>query len=324
MKNMKNLCSGLFIALSVLFGQSALAQYPTKPIRLVVPFAAGGTVETVARIIAPGLGDSLGQTVVIEYKAGAATIVGADYVAKSAPDGYTLLLGTATTFSVNPILYKKLPYNEETSFTPIGIVGSTGLVLLANQNVQASTLAELLKSIKAKPNDFSYGSHGKGSTVHFAAEMLWSSAKVNVVHVPYKGGAPALTDLAAGQIPLGFDAIPAAAAAVKNGRIKPIAVTTSSRSPMFPDVPTIAESGFPGFKMESWFAIVGPSGLPSDIQQKLEKALATTLANKETLSKLATAGIAPGFQPPGAYLPLVRSDIAKLKPIAEKANMQQD
>lgn len=315
---------GLCVAISMLFGQSAFAQYPSKPIKLVVPFAAGGTVDTVARIIAPSLGDNLGQSMVIEYKAGAATIVGADYVAKSAPDGYTLLIGTATTFSVNPILYKKLPYSEETSFTPVGIVGSTGLVLLANQNVQASTLTDLLKAIKAKPNDFSYGSHGKGSTVHFAAEMLWSAANVNVVHVPYKGAAPALTDLAAGQIPLGFDAIPAGAAAVKNGRIKPIAVTTATRSPMFPDVPTIAESGFPGFKMESWFAIVGPSGIPADIQKKLEKALATTMANKDTLNKLATAGIVPGFQPSSAYLPIVRSDITKLKPIAEKANMQQD
>lgn len=316
--------AGICVALLSFFNAPSFGQYPNKPIRLVVPFAAGGTVDTVARIIAPDLGENLGQSVVIEYKAGAATIVGADFVAKSAPDGYSLLMGTATTFSVNPILYKKLPYNEETSFTPIGIIGSTGLVLLANQNVQASSLTDLLKEIKAKPNDFSYGSHGKGSTVHFAAEMLWSAANVSVVHVPYKGAAPALTDLAAGQIPLGFDAIPAGAAAVKNGRIKPIAVTTSTRSPLFPDVPTIAESGFPGFKMESWFAIVGPSGIPSDIQQKLENALAKTMSNKDTLNKLATAGIDPGFQPSTAYLPLVRSDIAKLKPIADKSNMQQD
>ena len=316
--------AGFCFAVISLASQSALAQYPSKPIRLVVPFTAGGTVDTVARIIAPNLSDKLGQSVVIEYKAGAATIVGADYVAKSAPDGYTLLLGTATTFSVNPILYKKLPYNEETSFTPIGIVGATGLVLLANEKVKASTLAELLKDIKAKPDDYSYGSHGKGSTVHFAAEMLWSAANVNVVHIPYKGAAPALTDLAAGQIPLGFDAIPAAAAGVKNGRIKPIAVSTAERSPMFPDVPTIAESGFPGFKMESWFAIVGPSGIPADTQKKLEKALLETLASKETFDKLAAAGIMPGFQPASSYLSLVRDDIVKLKPIAEKANMQQD
>ena len=149
-------------------------------------------------------------------------------------------------------------------------------------------------------------------------------AGIDIVSIPYKGAAPALTDLAAGQIPLGFDAIPAAAAGVKNGRIKPIAVSTAERSPMFPDVPTIAESGFPGFKMESWFAIVGPSGIPADTQKKLEKALLETLASKETFDKLAAAGIMPGFQPASSYLSLVRDDIVKLKPIAEKANMQQD
>ncbi len=174
-------------------------------------------------------------------------------------------------------------------------MGATGLILLANEKVKATNLSELLTEIKNSKQGYSYGSHGKGSTVHFAAEMLWSAANVNVTHIPYKGGAPALIDLAGGQIPIGFDAIPAGLNAVKNGRVKPIAVTTSTRSPMFPNVPTIAESGFPGFKMESWFAIVGPAGIPSEVQSKIEKALKDTVENSDIFKKLAQAGYRARF-----------------------------
>jgi len=321
----KTLALGFGLALSAGLGMApAQAAFPDKPIRLVVPFPAGGTVDTVARILVQGLGARLGQQVVVDYKAGAATIIGAESVAKSDPDGYTLLLGTATTFSVNPILYKKLPYNEQTSFTPLGIVGSTGLVLLANDKEKASTLPQLIKNIQANPGAYSYGSHGNGTTVHFAGEMLWSAAGVKVMHVPYKGSAPAITDLMGGQIPLSFDAIPAAAAALKSGRIKAIAVTTEKRSPMMPDVPTIAESGYPGFKMDSWFAVVGPKDLPADVRRKLEQALADTLADKATSDKLLAAGIQPGFEPGSSYAQRVTADIAKLRPIATANNIQKN
>lgn len=321
----KALASGLALALSAgMFSTVAQAAFPEKPIRLVVPFPAGGTVDTVARILAQGLGEKLGQQIVVDYKAGAATIIGAESVAKSEPDGYTLLLGTATTFSVNPILYKKLPYNEETSFTPLGIIGSTGLVLLANEKEKASSLEQLIKNIQANPGAYSYGSHGNGTTVHFAGEMLWSAAGVKVMHVPYKGSAPAITDLMGGQIPLSFDAIPAAAASLKSGRIKAIAVTTEKRSPMMPDVPTIAESGYPGFKMESWFAVVAPKGLSADVQKTLETALADTLADKATSDRLLATGFQPGFEPGSRYTPMVKSDIAKLRPIATANNIQQN
>lgn len=310
--------------LMALSGQAATAAFPDKPIRLVVPFPAGGTSDTVARIVVQGMGDKLGQPVVVDYKAGAATIIGADFVSKATPDGYTLLLGTATTFTVNPLLYKQLPYNQETSFTPIGVLGTTGLVLLASDTESASSLSALLKNIAANPGAYSYGSHGNGTTVHFAGEMLWSAARQPVMHVPYKGSAPMITDLMGGQIPLGFEAIPAAVAPMRSGRVKAIAVTTPQRSPMMPDVPTVAESGYPGFKMESWFAIVGPAGIPNDVQKTLENALSDTLAEKATYDKLFAAGIQPGFKPASAYLPLVKEDIGKLRPIAVSNNIQQN
>lgn len=322
----RTLASGLGLALSAWLGVATptIAAFPEKPIRLVVPFTAGGSVDTVARILVQGLSERLGQQVIVDYKAGAATIIGAESVAKSEPNGYTLLLGTATTFAVNPILYKKLPYNEEASFTPLAIIGSTGLVLLANEKEKASSLPQLIKNIRANPAGYSYGSHGNGTTVHFAAEMLWSAAGVKVMHVPYKGSAPAMTDLMGGQIPLSFDAIPAAAASLKSGRIKAIAVTTEQRSPMMPDVPTIAESGFPGFKMESWFAVVAPKGLTADVQNKLETALADTLADKATADKLLATGFQPGFEPGSRYVLRVKEDIAKLRPIATENNIQQN
>lgn len=324
MKNKTLTASLAAAAFAGLFSTTAWAAFPEKPVKLVVPFPAGGTVDTVARILSQGLAQKLGQQIVVDYKAGAATIIGAESVAKSEPDGYTLLLGTATTFAVNPILYKKLPYNEKTSFTPLGVIGSTGLVLLANEKETASTLPQLIKNIQAKPGAYSYGSHGNGSTVHFAGEMLWSAAGVKVMHVPYKGSAPAMTDLMGGQIPLSFDAIPAATASLKSGRVKAIAVTTDSRSPMMPDVPTVAESGYPGFKMESWFAIVAPQGLSADVRQTLETAIRDTLADKATSDKLLATGFQPHFEPASRYTTLVEEDIAKLRPIAVNNHIQQN
>lgn len=302
----------------------AVAQdaFPVRPITLIVPFAPGGSVDLVARIVAERWGKNLGQPVLIDNKAGAATILAADFLQKAQPDGYTLLIGTSTTFVVNPIIYPKLPYNSQTSFDPIGIVGSNALALLANSNVKASTLPALLDTMKAAPQTFSYGSHGNGSTVHFAAEMLWTAAGLkDVTHIPYKGSAPAITDLSGGQIPLAFDAIPAAAAAAKGGRVKAIAVTGEKRSSLLPNVPTIAESGFPGFRMDSWFGIVGPKNLPAKIKVRLEKELEAVVADPETKKRLDGAGFDTKWTPSKKYLDLVKADTATLTPIAKANNI---
>jgi len=312
------------LAAGTLAGTPALAQYPERPVRMVVPFPPGGTVDTVTRLVVQGLAERLGQQVVVDYRAGAATIIGADTVAKAAPDGYTLLMGTATTFAVNPILYSDLAYDPLKSFTPIGVVGTTGLALLANNAEPAKDLPGLIENIREQPGRYSYGSHGNGSTVHFAAEMLWSAAGVKVTHIPYKGAAPALTDLMGGQIPISFDALPATVAALKGGRIKALAVTGPERSKLLPDVPTIAESGYPGFAMQSWFAVVAPAGLPAPVQATLEKALEETLADPRMLEQLASAGIEPGFESSRDYAKRVQGDIAKLRPIAEQAGIQRN
>jgi len=315
-------CVGLSIAM--LSSGAALAEFPDRPIRLVVPFPPGGSVDSVARLVSVQLSERLKQQVVIDYKPGAATIVGAEGVARSPADGYTLLLGTSTTFVVNPIIYRKLNYNADTSFDPIGVLGSNSLVLLANNGVAAQTLPQLLADIKAKPGTYSYGSHGTGSTVNFAGEMLWNAAGVKVLHVPYKGSAPAMTDVMGGQIPLSFDAVPASVAALKSGKIRALAVTGPKRNSMLPNVPTIAESGFPGFRMDSWFAIVAPKGVPAAVKQKLVTELAKTMADPALQEKLVNLGFEPEYGTPAKYTESVKADTATLTPVAKANNMMQD
>lgn len=315
-------CVGLSIAM--LSSGAALAEFPDRPIRLVVPFPPGGSVDSVARLVSVQLSERLKQQVVIDYKPGAATIVGAEGVARSPADGYTLLLGTSTTFVVNPIIYRKLNYNADTSFDPIGVLGSNSLVLLANNGVAAQTLPQLLADIKAKPGTYSYGSHGTGTTVNFAGEMLWNAAGVKVLHVPYKGSAPAMTDVMGGQIPLSFDAVPASVAALKSGKIRALAVTGPKRNPMLPNVPTIAESGFPGFRMDSWFAIVAPKGVPAAVKQKLVTELAKTMADPALQEKLVNLGFEPEYGTPAKYTESVKADTATLTPVAKANNMMQD
>jgi tripartite-type tricarboxylate transporter receptor subunit TctC len=325
---MKRIFNYMYCALALvatgMSAQPAVAAYPDRPIKLVVPFPAGGTTDSVARFIAQELSDKLSQQVVVDYKAGAATIIGAEYTAKSEPDGYTLMLGTATTFAVNPILYPDLPYDPIKSFTPIGIVGTTSLVLLANEKEPANDLKTLLNEIRKAPGTYSYGSHGNGSTVHFAAEMLWSAAKVDVLHIPFKGASPAVTNLMGGQIPISFDAVPAAATAIKSGRVKAIAVTGPERVPALPDVPTVAESGFPGFAMQTWFALVAPKGLPAPVKATLEAALKNAMSEKTLTDKLANAGIEPKFESSADYIERVNTDIAKLEPIAKANNITRN
>lgn len=315
-------CVGLSIAM--LSSGAALAEFPDRPIRLVVPFPPGGSVDSVARLVSVQLSERLKQQVVIDYKPGAATIVGAETVARSTPDGYTLLLGTSTTFVVNPIIYRKLNYKPDTSFDAIGMLGSNSLVLLANNGVVAQTLPQLLADIKAKPGTYSYGSHGTGSTVNFAGEMLWNAAGVKVLHVPYKGSAPAMTDVMGGQIPLSFDAVPASVAALKGGKIRALAVTGPKRNPMLPNVPTVAESGFPGFRMDSWFAIVAPKGVPAAARQKLVTELAKTMADPALQEKLVNLGFEPEYGAPSRFTEAVKADTATLTPVAKANNMMQD
>ncbi len=302
----------------------AAESFPDKPIKLVVPFTPGGSTDVLGRLLAKKLSETLNASVVVENRAGAGTIVGADYVAKSAPDGYTLLLSAATTFTINPVTYAKLPYDPLKSFDALGLVGSTGLVLLANPSVKANSLKDLVATAKNDPKGLTYGSFGAGTTSHFAGEMINAATGLHMLHVPYKGSAPAMSDLIGNQIPLTVDTVVAAAPMVKAGKVKALAVTSATRANMLPDVPTAIESGYPGVNLTTWFAVVGPKGLPAPVRQKLETALATAMKDADLQKSMTANGFEPEYGTPADYGRRVSAEIPRLKKIAEAANIKAD
>ncbi|MCA3183074.1 MULTISPECIES: tripartite tricarboxylate transporter substrate binding protein [unclassified Cupriavidus] len=298
--------------------------FPSKPIQLVIPFPPGGATDVIGRLVGKKLGDKLGQTVVIDNRPGAGTIVGASYVAKAAPDGYTLLASSGTTFSVNPAIHAKLPYDPVKSFEPIGFTGRTGLILLANKDQPVSNLKQLVAAAKAQPGKLTYGSFGSGTTAQFAGEMLFNLAGVKLLHVPYKGSAPAMTDLIGGQIPFTVDTVAAAIPQVKSGKVKAIAVTTARRSTLLPDVPTAAEAGYPGIDADTWLALVAPRGLPPEVKQKLEKALAEVMADPDTRKALTNAGFEPLDGNGAAVSAQIAKELPLMRATAQRANITAD
>ena len=311
--------SALLLA-AAMASASAIAAFPDKPVTLVVPFPPGGATDTVARIVAKGMGQRLGQTVVVDNKAGAGTVIGAGAVAQAAPDGYTLLISSNTTFTVNPALKSKLPYDAQKSFESIGLIGTSPLVLLAHPALPARNVKELVALARARPGTLAYGSFGIGTTSHIAGEMFKLATGADILHVPYKGSAPAMTDLIGGQVQLTFDTNVAALPMLQSGKVKAIAITSAKRSPSLPKVPTVAEAGYADFEMVPWITIVAPRGLPAPVQQALGKALADTLADAAARGDLVKAGIDVGWQPGSFYdarvakeLPLLRAYVHKAK-----------
>nr|WP_238263109.1 tripartite tricarboxylate transporter substrate binding protein [Cupriavidus pauculus] len=298
--------------------------FPSKPIQLVIPFPPGGATDVIGRLVGKKLGDKLGQTVVVDNRPGAGTIVGASYVAKAAPDGYTLLASSGTTFTVNPAIHAKLPYDPVKSFEPIGFTGRTGLILLANKDQPIGNLKQLVAAAKAQPGKLTYGSFGSGTTAQFAGEMLFNLAGVKLLHVPYKGSAPAMTDLIGGQIPFTVDTVAAAIPQVKAGKVKAIAVTTAKRSSLLPDVPTAAEAGVPGIDADTWLALVAPRGLPADVKQKLEKALAEVMADADTRAALVKAGFEPIEGNGAAVSAQITKELPLMRATAQRANITAD
>ena len=303
--------------------QLAQAQdYPTRPIQLVVPFPPGGAVDIVGRLIGKKLGENLGQSVVVENKAGAGTIVGAGFVANAPADGYTLLISSGSTFTVNPALNAKLPYDPVKSFDPIGMVARVPLVLLAHPDVTVNDLQQLISAVKASPGKYVYGSFGSGTTGHFAAELMWAATGIKLLHVPYKGSAPAMTDLIGGQIPLSIDTVAAALPQLKSKKVKAIVVTGGTRATRLPEVQTVAENGFPGFAADSWLAIVGPHGLPADAKATLQKALAATMADAEIRAKLIESGLEHAYEPADAVVARIEDELPRMKAIAQQADIK--
>jgi tripartite-type tricarboxylate transporter receptor subunit TctC len=312
----------IFLA-AVLCGFNVLAQaaYPDKPITVVVPYPPGGATDILARKLAGPLGQRLGQTVIVENKAGAGTAIGATAVAKSAPDGYTLLISSNTTFTVNAALKKNLPYDPQKDFESIGLIGSSPLVLLAHPKVPANTVKELLVLAQRDPKGLNFGSFGVGTSAHLAGEMFKVMTGANMVHVAYRGSAPAMTDLIGGQIPLSFDTSVAAMPQMATGKVKAIAVTTRQRSAQMPSVPTVAEAGFPDYEMVPWIGFVGRRGMPVEVSGKLTQALKDSLNDPVVKAELQKVGLDVLFQPGLVYDAKVAQELPLLRAYVHRANI---
>jgi tripartite-type tricarboxylate transporter receptor subunit TctC len=317
--------AGLALAAAAALPLAAQAQaYPNKPVTIVVPFAAGGTTDILARVVAQALNKELGQSVVVDNRAGAGGNIGAAYAAKAPADGYTLFMGTVGTHAINQSLYKKLAFDPIKDFAPLTRVAMVPNLLVANPGKPYKNVKELIAYAKSHPGQVNFGSSGSGSSIHLSGELFNSLAKVDMVHVPYKGSAPAVTDLIAGQIDIMFDNMPSAIQHVRSGRLRPLAVTTAKRSPELPEVPTIAEAGVPGYEATSWFGMFAPASTPAPVVAKLNAALVKVLADPEVKKKLAEQGAEPYGEKPEQFAEFIRKETAKWSKVVKDSGASAD
>ncbi len=291
--------------------QAQAPPYPARPLRLVVPFPAGGPTDIVARPLAQLLSQSLGQQVVVDNRGGAGGSIGADSVAKSAPDGYTLLLGTVGTHAINPSLYRKLPYDATRDFTPLGLVALAPMAIVVNPATPYRNLAELIAAARSAPGTLNFGSAGNGTPGHLTGEMFAKAIGAELKHVPYKGSAPGLTDLLGGQIPLMFDPVQSVLQHVRGGKLRALAVSSLARSAVMPDVPTLNESGLSGFEATAWWAVFAPAGLPADVLAKLSAETKRAIADESFRSKLGELGVQPAAVEAIAFTEFQRVELSK-------------
>ena len=313
------------VALFAAFSLTAVAQdYPSKPIKLVVPFAPGGVTDTSGRIIAEALSKRLGQTVIVENQAGASGNIGTTRVAQSAPDGYTLLLGFDGTMAINPHVFAKTGFDGPKDFAPITKIGDATLILVAHPSVLAKDLQALVAYSKTVAGGLSYGTSGNGGTPHLAGEMLKQRSGAALTHIPYKGGGQALQDVLGGQIPLVYTAIAGALPMVKSGRVNAIAVSSARRDPALPNVPTMKESGYPDMVVDSWVALLAPAKTPSAIIEKLQRETAAVLAQPEVRERLLGLGINPVGNSAEEFSAQWRSDLAKYEAVVKSAAIKAE
>ena len=312
------------VALALSLGAfGAQAQiYPSKPVKIVVGFAPGGGSDFAARVIAQQLTERMKNQVIVENKPGAGSLLGAEYVIKSAPDGYTLLL-TPASYTVNPSVYK-LSFDPLNDITPIAQISKGPYIVAVHPSVPAKTLKELVDYAKANPGKMSYASSGNGAHIHVATEYLLYTAGINIVHVPYKGSGPALNDTVGGQVQMIFGSVATALQYVKSGRLRPLAVTTPKRIAAAPDVPTVAESGYPGWEVTNWHGLVGPKGLPKDIVQRLNKEVNVAVHSPDMVKVLSGDGLEPAGGTPEDLAALLKAEVARWAQVVKRANIKID
>ncbi|CAM3526549.1 tripartite tricarboxylate transporter substrate binding protein [Bordetella sputigena] len=301
----------------------AQAAYPDKPVRIVVGFSAGGTTDVIARIMAKELTEALGQSFVIENKPGAGSNIGTEYVARSAPDGYTLYF-VAVTSAINQTLYSKLNFDLVKDFAPVALAAKVPNVLVVNPQVPVKSVKELVDYAKAHPGKLAFASSGSGTSIHMAGELFKLKAGVDVLHVPYKGSAPALTDLIGGQVQFMFDNMPSSWPHVQSGKLRALAVTTKERSPTAPDLPTMAESGFPGFDVSSWFGLIAPKGTPPEVIKTLNTAMIKALDKPEVKDAFDKLGAVPSKTTPEQFGQFIQSEVQTWATVVKASGARVD
>jgi tripartite-type tricarboxylate transporter receptor subunit TctC len=320
MKTLARLAALLALAAAL----PVLAQYPARTVTIVVPFPPGGGTDTGTRIVATRLAQKWGQPVIVENKPGAAGMIGAEAVSKAKPDGYTLMMGNIGTQSINPSLYRKMPYDADTAFTPVTLVAELPSVLLAGPAVKARNAKEIIALAKASPGKITYSSSGSGGSMHLAGALFEKESRTELLHIPYKGGGPAIADLIAGHVDISFATILESSGHIKSGRLRALAVTSDKRYPTLPDVPTLAESGLAGFNTGSWIGIVAPAGTPRDVIEKIAQDVREIVTSPDVRDQLIAQGATPVGGSPAEFAALIESDRRRYAQIIRDRNISAD
>jgi len=313
----------MFSAALALLAPLASAQtYPAKPIRFYTPYPPGGTTDILARLFGAKMYEAWNQPVIVEAKPGAGGNIGADFVAKSAPDGYTILMGASGPLAINASLFSKLPYDPLKDFAPVVLSASVPLILVTHPTLPVKSVKEFIALLKAKPGQFNYASAGPGSPQHLTAELFKFMAKVEMTHIPYKGSGPAITDLVGGQIPFAFESMIPVLPHVKSGRLRALAVSSAQRSPVMPDVPTVAESGVPGFESIAWYGVVAPAGLAPEIAQRIQQVLLEAFLVDPGAASLRAMDVEPVMSTPAEFARTMAQDTRDLRALADRLGIK--